>query len=104
MARKVKRKKLRIFRFLLLILIVILLIVSCELYLNTKIKNIIVKGTTYLKDDYILKEAGIIDYPSFYFTPSFSMKNKLKKSPFIKEVNINKKFYHLVQIEIKENS
>lgn len=104
MAKKlVKKRKLRIFRLLLVFLILGVLVFAIDLYLNTSIKNITITGTKYLKDDYILNLAGIEDYPSFYFTTSSKIKNKIKKSPYIKKITVNKGFYHTLNISIKEN-
>lgn len=99
----VKRKKLKIFRLLLVILILGGVVLAIELYLNTPIKNITIKGTRYLKDDYILYLANLEDYPSFYYTTKGKIKKSLEKSPYIKKVMIKKGFYHTLTIEIKEN-
>lgn len=104
MAKKmVKRKKLRIFRLLLVLLILGVFILLIELYLNTKIKNIIIKNNQILTDDEIIEMAGITDYPSFYFTTSYKLKKKLNKNKYIKEVKIKKQFYHKIVIEVVEN-
>lgn len=99
----VKKKKLKIFRLLLVIVILGGIVLTMELYLNTRIKNITIKGTDYLKDDYILYLAKLEDYPSFYYTTKGKIKRKLEKSPYIKKVNIKKGFYHTILIEIQEN-
>ena len=55
MAKKiVKKRKLRVVRFLLVLIILGLLFFAVYHSLNTKIKNLIVKGNTYLTDDEIL--------------------------------------------------
>ncbi len=103
MAKKiVKRKKLRVFRLFLIFLILGMLFFAIYFYLNTKIQNLIVKGNYYLTDDEILKEAKVIDYPSFSLTFSGSLKKRLLKNPWIKEVNIYRGFYHVLTIEIVE--
>lgn len=99
----VKKKKLKIFRLLLVIVILGGIVLTMELYLNTRIKNITIKGTDYLKDDYILYLAKLEDYPSFYYTTKGKIKRKLEKSPYIKKANIKKGFYHTILIEIQEN-
>ncbi len=104
MAKKlVKRKKLRVFRLLLVILILGVLSFAIYLYLDTNIKNIIIEGTTYLNDDYIIELADIKDYPSFYYTTSYKIKKKLEKSPYIKKVEVKKSLGHIVTINIEEN-
>ncbi len=104
MAKKiVKRKKLKIFRLLLVLLVLGVILLAIDLFLNTRIKNIIITGTNYLKDDYVLTLAKLEDYPSFYYTTSNSIKKRLVKSPYIKNVKIHKKFYHVLEIKIEEN-
>ena len=104
MAKKViKKKKIRIIPFLILLLVVVILFALTDFFLNTKIKNIKVSGTSYLKDDYILNLAGVMDYPGFYFTTGHNIKKKLIESPYIKDATVKKEFYHVLKLEIKEN-
>ena len=104
MAKKIiKRRKIKIFRLLLVILILGAIFLAIDIYLNTRIKNITIIGTSYLKDDYILSLANLDDYPSFYFTTSHEIKNKLEKSPYIKSVKVKKAFYHTLTLKITEN-
>lgn len=104
MAKKiVKRKKLRVFRLFLILLVLGTLFFAIYFYLNTRIENLIVKGNYYLTDDEVLKESGVIHYPSFSLTFSNSIKKRLLKNPWIKEVKIRRNFYHVLTIEIVEN-
>lgn len=103
MAKKmVKKKKLKIFRLLILLLIIVVIFIGVDLYLNTRIKNINIKNTSYLSDDYILELAGIKDYPSFYFTSSSKIKKGIKSSPYVESVKVEKWFYHVINITVKE--
>lgn len=104
MAKKiVKKKKLKAFRLLLILIVLGVIVFAVDLYLNTSIKNITIKNTKYLKDDYILYLAGLEDYPSFYYTTSKKIRKKLEKSPYIESVNVKKGFYHTLTITVKEN-
>ena len=104
MAKKiVKKKKLKILPFFIMLVILALIFLGVELYLNTPIKNITILKTNYLTDEYIMKEAGIEDYPSFWHTSSWSVKKKLKKSPYIKDVKVKKGFYHTITITVSEH-
>ncbi len=103
MAKKViKKKKIRIVPLIVLLLIVVILFVVGDMYLNTKIKNITITGTNYLKDDYLLDLAQISSYPGFFKKTSFGIKKKLESSPYVKEAIVKKRFYHVLNIEIKE--
>ena len=104
MAKKiVKKKKLKVFRLLLILIILGVIVFAVDLYLNTSIKNITIKNTKYLKDDYILYLAGLEDYQSFYYTTSKKIRKKLEKSPYIESVDVKKGFYHTLTITVKEN-
>ena len=93
MAKKiVKRKKIKVFN--LLISLLILLGLSFCVYLLFKIptKNIIIKNTNYLNDDYILELAKIKNYPEFLLIKNNIIKEKLEKSEYISNVKISKKW------------
>ena len=105
MAKKlVKKKKLRVFRLFLGLLILAFFALLIYLLLHTKIKNIIIKNTNYLNDDYIIELADIKDYPSFFLTRSSLIEEKLEKSSYIKKATIKKKFYNVLEIDIEENT
>ena len=96
MAKKlVKKKKLRVFRLFLGLLILAFFALLIYLLLHTKIKNIIIKNTNYLNDDYIIELADIKDYPSFFLTRNSLIEEKLEKSSYIKKAIIKKKFYKI---------
>ena len=105
MAKKlVKKKKLRVFRLFLGLLILAFFALLIYLLLHTKIKNIIIKNTNYLNDDYIIELADIKDYPSFFLTRNSLIEEKLEKSSYIKKAIIKKKFYNVLEIDIEENT
>ncbi len=104
MAKKiVKRKKIKVFN--LLISLLILLGLSFCVYLLFKIptKNIIIKNTNYLNDDYILELAKIKNYPEFLLIKNNNIKEKLEKSEYISNVKISKKWGFILEIKIEEN-
>ena len=102
MAKKiVKKKKLKVGPFLIVLLILIGLFFGVYQVLNANIKNIVIKNGSYLNDDYVIDLAGIKDYPSFYLTSSKRIENNLKKSPYIISAEVKKKFYHVLEIDLK---
>lgn len=105
MAKKlVKKRKIKFLNLLLVLLILGVFALLIFLVLNTKIKNIVILGTEHLKDDEIIEKASIKNYPSFFLTSTTKMQKKLEKDPFIEKVTIKRKFYHVLEITIKENS
>ena len=104
MAKKlVKKTKIKIINLFIVLFVLIGLIFCVKLLLDVPIKNIVIKGTDYLNDDYILELGGIKDYPSFILTPSSKIKNKINKSDYIKKVQVNKKLGFILEIKIDEN-
>lgn len=103
MARKVKKRKIKILPLLILIIVILGIVLVCKFFLDRPISNIVVKNTTYLKDDYVLELGGVIDYPSFLLTNSSKVEKKLKKSPYINKVNVRRKLNRSLIIDIDEN-
>ena len=69
MAKKiVKKRKLRVGRFLFILVILGGLFFGGYILIKLPIENIIISGTKYLNDDYILELADLKDYPSFMLT------------------------------------
>ena len=104
MAKKlVKKRKIKFVNLLLVLLILGVFALLIYTILNSKTKNIVIIGTDHLNDDEIIEKAGIKDYPSFFLTKTSKMKKELEKDPFIEKVTIKRKFYHVLELTIKEN-
>ena len=101
--KRVKKRKIKVVPFLLFLIVLVILGVLLKLYLDRPIKNIVINGTRYINDDYILEQANIKDYPSFFNTFSFSIKKQLKKSIYIKDVKVKRKLFRTVYIKVYEN-
>ena len=103
MAKKViKKKKLRLLPFLIFIIVIAIIAFTCLFILDTKVKNIIITGNEVLSDDEIIDLAGLTNYPSFYKTLNLTMKNNISENPLIKNVDINRSFYHVIEINVDE--
>jgi len=90
MQKKKKKRRLRVGRLFLLLLIVGAIVFACIKFVDIPIRNIIISGNEILTDNEIIKEAGLEDYPSYFEIFSISVKNKLKKNPYIKDVKVSK--------------
>ena len=99
----VKKTKLKLFNLLLVLLILTGLFFGLYFTLQIPIKNIVIKGTSYLNDDYIIDLANIKDYPSFFLTRRSEMKKNLEKSKYSNKVKINKKYGFIILLNIDEN-
>lgn len=102
--KKEKKVKLKIVPFLIALLIIFICFLLIFLLLNIKITNIYIKGNNYLSDQEIIEEANIENYPSYFKTPKNSIKNKLLKNPYIKKVNVIKRLFGTIEIEITEKN
>jgi len=72
--------------------------------IDLPITNIYIKGNTILKDQEIIELAAIENYPSFLQTTSRMIEEKVKKSPYIQEVKVKRKFWGQVIITVKEEN
>ena len=102
MTKVIKKKKLRLLPFLIFIIVIAVIVFVCLFVLDTKVKNIIITGNEVLSDDDIIELAGLTDYPSFYKTLNLTMKNSIEENPLVKNVDINRSFYHVIEIDVEE--
>ena len=102
MTKKVKRRKFNIKKFSLFIFFLLCIIIGIYYLLKMPIKNIIISGTYYLSDEFIIEASGIENYPSFIKTTKTSLEKKLKTIDIIKDVQIHKKWGGILEIEVTE--
>lgn len=102
MKRKVKKKKIK--KKSIFILILFLLILSGLIYLLTlvPIKGYYIKGNTYYSDQEILQMTGLDKYPSYLFTNSFTVSDKVKKDKVIKNIKIKKNLSFEFEVIVNE--
>ena len=99
---KRKKRKLKIKRIVICLVILISLVLLFLYIKDLPIKNIYIVGNNILSDKEIIEEAGITNYPPFLTTDSSSIKKKLLKNNYIKEVKIKKKLINKIYIYITE--
>lgn len=102
--KKIIKRKIRLIPVLLLLLIVFLVYLIYKIVAGISIKNIYVINNHFLTDDYIIEQAGLTDYPSYFFNFSFQIKNRLENSDYIKSASVSKYFYGVVELKIEENN
>ena len=95
--RKISLKK--VFRFFLL---VIICVIAYFILLHMKISNIYISGNKTLKDQEIIRLAGLEDYPSLVNNTSLIIRRRLKSSDMIIDAKVKIKFGK-VYIEVLEN-
>lgn len=100
----VKKKKLKLLPCFIVLLLFGGLSFLVYFFLNLPIKNLIVKNTVYLNDDYVLELAGVKDYPSFWLLSTNEIEKKLETSPYILEADVERNFFHVLVISVTENT
>ena len=86
--KKVHKKKLKIKNFLILLLIVGVIALCGYAYSQMSIKRIIIKGTSFLEDNYVIRLAKLEDYPKIINISSSKVKKELLSEPLISKVAI----------------
>ena len=101
---KVKKKKrvLKIKNILIFIGILIIIVGLIYYIVTMPIKNIYIKGNKIISDNEIIESTNLYKYPSFILTTKKSLNKSLKKNPYIKSFNINKKLGNIIEITIEE--
>lgn len=104
MAKKiVKKTKIKLLPCFMVLLFFVALSFGIYYFVHLPIQNLIVEGTSYLKDDYILNLAGVRDYPSFYLISTRGIEDKLEESPYIQKAEVKREFFHVLVLDIKES-
>ena len=102
MAKKKKKRVLKVKNILILVLIILIIISIIYYALIMPIKNIYIDGNNIISDNEIIELSSLSNYPSFLLTKSTDIKNKLKSNPYIENVKIKKKLGNIIELHIKE--
>lgn len=97
-------KKFRFKKFLIVILLLYLFGFFIYQCLLTPIKNIFISNNNYLTDQELIDEAGLKNYPSFFFTAKSTIRKKLLKDNLIESATIKKKLFGKIYIDIIEKT
>ena len=102
---KKQKKRIRIkFRVIITFLSFLSLIIMGMIYIiNMPISNIIISGNNYFSDQEIIEMAGIENYPSTFKNSSSKIERNIKKNVYVKRVNVFKRFFTQVYIDVEEN-
>lgn len=97
-----KKKKLNVTKLLVFILIFYIIGYLIYSMFTMKIRNIVIKGNTYLKDYEIIEKAGIKDYPPMLTLNKSKTISKLKELELVNNTKITKSLDFTLTIEIEE--
>lgn len=99
---KVKVRKIKFLNIILCLLILYIIYFIISNIINKKISNIYITGNNIISDKEIISTTNLEDYPSFVLTSSSKIKKLLLKNDYIKEVEVTKKGFGKIIINIKE--
>lgn len=103
MKNKTKKRKIRYDRIIIFLIILIIIFSFFSYFFNLKITNIYILNNNILSDQEIIELAELIDYPSTFQNLSFQIENRIKNNIYVKDVNVTKKWFTQVYIDITEN-
>ena len=101
--RLVKKARIKFVNIFKILIVLTVIAVATYFILNIPIKNIIIKNTNYLNDDYILELADIKQYPNYFKYSNQKIVKSLITSKYIKSAKVKRKFFNVLEITIKEN-
>lgn len=102
MAKKKKKRVIKI-KNVCILLGILLLLIGLGYYIFTMpIKNIYIKGNEIISDNEIIKSTNLYNYPSFLLTKKSQLKKNINKNQYIKSINISKKLGNIIEIKIEE--
>lgn len=104
MAKKKKKRKVRLKIKNILIFLSIILIFLAVIYyvLQMPIKNIYISGNKILDDETVIELAKLSNYPSFLLTSTSEIKRNLSKSDYINNIKVSKKLGNVIDIKVEE--
>ena len=103
MKNKTKKRKIRYDRIIIFLIILIIIFSFFIYFFNLKITNIYILNNNILSDQEIIELAELSDYPSTFQNLSFQIENRIKNNIYVKDVNVTKKWFTQVYIDITEN-
>ena len=99
---KRKIKKFNLKKFLIFLILFIVIAIILRIFLNMKLKNIIVLNNSYYNDEEIIETAGLDNYPKFFLINKKKIVKKLKKLDLVEDVKVTKKYGYIIELDIKE--
>ena len=103
MKNKTKKRKIRYDRIIIFLIILIIIFSFFSYFFNLKITNIYILNNNMLSDQEIIELAKLSDYPGTFQNLSFQIENRIKNNIYVKDVNVKKKWFTQVYIDITEN-
>ncbi len=97
-----KKRKLKLTGVLFILLLIGLIILSGYIFINIPLKNIVVDGNNYLKDNYIIDYLDL-DNEKIFSVSRKEIKDKLLQIDLISDIKIHKNYFGTLKINITED-
>ena len=89
--------------FFKVLLFLIGLFLCCFYLIRERVHNIVILGTSYLEDDYLIDLANIRDYPEFLLLNPHAISKRIEKSPYVFSCKIHKRIGFVLELDVVEN-
>lgn len=99
----VKKKRINVARLLVVILVLYILACIIIYLFKVPIRHIEITGNKYVSDMEILRETGLIDYPSYVSITNSKINELLSDNPLINKVTLKHGLNFTIYIEVLEN-
>ena len=105
MTKRVKRKKkkIRMSRVFLVLFLFALVSFLIYIFIKVPVRGYYISGNNYYTDQEILEKTKLDKYPSYLLTTSFSVNQKVKRDPLIKNIEIKKTLTGMFNVVVEEN-
>ena len=103
MARKKKKRRLKMSRVLLVLGFLAVLGYGIYLLSQMPVRGFYIVGNTYYTDNEILEKTKLDRYPSYLFTDSINVSMKVRKDKLIKKIKIKHKINGMFEVIVYEN-
>ena len=103
MKKKKTKKRIKLKSVLIFFLIIGTIALLVFLYRSLPVKNIYVIGNNVLREQEIIDEAELSDYPKIYQVSKDTIRNNLLKNELINDVDVSISLFGKVTISIDEN-
>lgn len=103
MARKKKKRKLKVFRVFLAFIFLGAFGYGIYLFSKLPVKGYYIVGNKYYTDQEIIEMTHLDKYPSYLLTNTLTIKNRVKKDKLIKNIKIKHKINGMFEVQVEEN-
>ena len=103
MKKTKEKKKISIKKIVIVLAIILFGVLIFFSYRSLKVKSIYVTGISILKENDLLEQTNLLDYPKLYQVSPSKIESTLIKNDLINSVKVHKSLFGNVTIEVEEN-